>query len=113
LVTSLARLRRVQLERYLIMDNILDHVLLPDQRPLVTFSRDTVVGGQQARLTARTSGSYLWTLALILPTGAFLGLALGLVTEPLGHRGGLAIGAIVTVFSVALLDQLYQTLSRP
>jgi hypothetical protein len=72
---TLARLRRVQVERYHIANAILDHVLSPQARPIValsTTSLSTDAGG--SGLNKRVTGSYLWTLATTLPTAGLAGL---------------------------------------
>lgn len=72
---TIARLRRVQTERFRIANGILDHVLSQEARPVVPLANSTLssdAGG--AGLNKRTTGSYLWTLAVILPTAMLTGL---------------------------------------
>lgn len=110
-VLSIARLRRVQVERYLVMDNILDAVLDPSQRRLVSFRRDAVLG-KNSPARRRTAGSYLWTLAVLLPAAALMGVAVTLVTAPAGRWTASVLGALSTVVSIGLLDMAYRRFSN-
>lgn len=118
-VCTLARLRRVQLERYRLMNGILDAALTGPARGLVPFGSTTIVlpgrPGTGRRLGARSTGSYLWTLVIILPTAALSAVVLLVLVAPdrapMPWRGGLAI--VITAVAIALLDRAYQTLSAP
>jgi hypothetical protein len=115
-VMVLARLRRVQLERYLLMNGILDGTLDPSVRRLIPFQDATVaLPGRPRALHVRLTGSYLWTLVIILPTaGAFAVTALVLLS-PL-HHGPLvrtSTVAAIAALVILVLDRLYYRLSNP
>jgi hypothetical protein len=103
---TVARLRRVQTERYRIANGILDHLLTPEARgiiPLANGSLSSDAGG--SGLGKRTTGSYLWTLAIMLPTAGLAGLAgyyiaadiHDAVSGPLSWLGAVALSALVLI----------------
>jgi hypothetical protein len=114
---TVARLRRVQSERYHIANGILDHLLTDPVRDVVPFSRQTLAsdsGGQG--LGKRLTGTYMWTLTIVLPTGVLAGLASYLIIVNIhGYARGwpgwlVALG--VTVVVLFIEDSLYFRLSR-
>jgi hypothetical protein len=113
---TVARLRRVQTERYHIANGILDYLLTPEARsviPLTNWSLARDAGGSGLR--KRTTGSYFWTLAIMLPTAGLAGLAgyyiaidiHDAIHGPLTWLGPLALGVIV----LAIEDRIYFGLS--
>jgi hypothetical protein len=109
---SLARLRRIQLQRYRIMNAVLDHLLSSDERTLVPHSNATLVGGTAAAVRSRTSGTYFWTLIVIVPSATMAGLAVALLTGPgpfdrVASAAAAAMGLVVLL----VLDRLHSHLS--
>jgi hypothetical protein len=113
---TVARLRRVQTERYRIANGILDHVLAPETRsiiPLANSSLSCDAGG--SGLGKRTTGSYLWTLAIMLPTAGLAGLAEyyivvdihNAISGPLSWVGAVALAVVV----LRVEDAIYFRLS--
>lgn len=113
---TVARLRRVQTERYRIANGILDHLLAPETRgiiPLANSSLSSDAGG--SGLGRRTTGSYLWTLAIMLPTAGLAGLAgyyivadiHDIISGPLSWLGAVALSAVV----LSVEDTIYFRLS--
>jgi hypothetical protein len=114
---TVARLRRVQTERYRIANGILDHLLAPETRgiiPLANSSLSSDAGG--SGLGKRTTGSYLWSLAIMLPTAGLAGLAgyyiaadiHDAVSGPLSWLGAVALSLVVLIVE----DTIYFRLSR-
>ena len=112
---TIARLRRVQTERYRIANGILDHLLSSEVRlviPLTNRSLASDAGG--SGLGKRTTGSYLWTLAIMLPTASLAGLAgyyiaayiHDLIDGPLSWLGAVALGAAVLIIEDAIYFRL-------
>jgi hypothetical protein len=113
---TVARLRRVQIERYHIANGILDYLLTPEARPVIPLSNSTLAGDAGgAGLAKRSTGSYLWTLAIMLPTAGLAGLAgyyvaadiHDLVDGPLSWLGAFTLSAVV----LAVEDRIYFELS--
>lgn len=113
---TVARLRRVQIERYRISNGILDYLLAAETRqiiPLANSSLSVDAGG--TGLSKRATGSYLWTLAIMLPTAGLAGLAAyyivadihGSIRGPLSWLAGLALTAII----LSIEDAVYFRLS--
>lgn len=114
---TVARLRRVQTERYRIANRVLDYVLGDDGRqviPLANASLSNDAGG--AGLNKRMTGNYFWTLAIMLPTAALAGIAVYVIMFGIHDlRGGswrwpLTLAAGVLAF--VLEDQIYFALSK-
>jgi hypothetical protein len=117
-VATIARMRRVQIERYRIANAVLDALLNPPLRDVVPYSNDRLsqdAGGSGLR--RRLTGSYLWTLALVLPTAVLAGYALGLLVGPVHHIAGRPWSAILAVLVAAAVgaanDVMYFVLSAP
>jgi hypothetical protein len=113
-VMVIARLRRVQLERYSIMNAILDRLVPPADRIIIPFRDSTIAGRSTASpLGRRTTGSYFWTLIIVLPSATLLGIAAALICEnlsaPILVRA--LVGAAVWLGYLALSDLLYFRLS--
>lgn len=113
---TVARLRRVQTERYRVANGILDHVLSPAVRGVIPFSNATLPaesGGQG--MARRTTGSYLWTLALMLPTavlaGIFVYVVLADIHDLVPGPVGWVVAAAVAAAAFVGVDRLYFTLS--
>ncbi|HET6949870.1 MAG TPA: hypothetical protein VFI47_05830 [Acidimicrobiales bacterium] len=113
---TVARLRRVQVERYRVANAILDHVLSEGVRPVVPFTNDTLpaeTGGHG--LARRTTGSYLWSLAIMLPTALLAGLfayvVLADVHDLLPGPAGWVVALAVAAGTFAAIDRLYFALS--
>jgi hypothetical protein len=113
---TVARLRRVQTERYRIANGILDHMLAPETRhiiPLANSSLSSDAGG--SGLGKRTTGSYLWSMAIMLPTAGLAGLAgyyiaadiHDAISGPLSWLGAVALSAVVLIVE----DTIYFRLS--
>jgi hypothetical protein len=113
---TVARLRRVQTERYRIANGILDHLLAPETRdiiPLANSSLSSDAGG--SGLSKRTTGSYLWTLTIMLPTAGLAGLAAyyivadihGAISGAVSWLGAVALAAVV----LRVEDTIYFRLS--
>jgi hypothetical protein len=97
---TVARLRRVQTERYRIANGILDHVLSPKARAVVPLANSTLstdAGG--SGLGKRTTGTYLWTLAIMLPTAGLAGLAGYYIASDIHH---VITGSLSWLFAIAL-----------
>ncbi len=109
-VATIARLRRIQIERFHISNRILDHVLQGPSRRLVPFSNQRLWA-----IPRRTAGSYLWTLAVMLPSAAFFGFGMVLLCSSVDRAVPTPWnwGAGGLVFAVALLisDWMYFRLS--
>ena len=115
-VMTLARLRRVQLERYQLMNGILDAALDPRVRHLVPFDQSSVaLPGRRKALRVRSTGSYLWTLVIILPTAAVSVVTTLVALSPQQVSTAVRTGgaAVVAVVVVVALDRIYQALSTP
>jgi hypothetical protein len=114
---TLARLRRVQLERHIIMDRILDECLAPNHRKLVPFSAANVpTRVTTSALTRRTNGSYVWSLAIVIPTAALLGLGVFVIlSDPLtlAVPFALSVAAGSSILYLLTLDRAYCSLSQP
>jgi hypothetical protein len=117
-VATIARMRRVQIERYRIANAVLDALLDPPRRAVVPYSNDRLsrdAGG--SGLLRRLTGSYLWTLALVLPTAVLAGYAVGLLAGPVHHVVGRPWSAILGVLVAAVVaaanDVMYFLLSAP
>lgn len=114
-VMVIARLRRVQLERYSVMNAILDRLTTAADRAVVPFRDSTVAGRATASaVDRRTTGSYFWTLIILLPAAALLGVAASLVGGGLSAPSvvRVLVGVLVGAVYVALADFLYFRLSR-
>ena len=89
-VMTIARLRRIQIERYQIMNTILDAVLTTAHRSLLPYQNDRIPGVTSGShpFNKRLSGSYIWTVILLLPTAStaalatYLGLRAGAPNQP-------------------------------
>lgn len=101
-VATIARMRRVQIERYVIQNGILDRFLTGELRSAIPhtdrhLARDA--GGHAMR--KRSTGSYLWTLAIILPSSTFAGFAIWLIISPIHHVASSPLSWIIGVLGGA------------
>jgi hypothetical protein len=115
-IMTIARLRRVQLERYLMMNRILDE-LLDDSLRGIVFFRDSNIPGldHTSRLTPRLTGSYFWTLLILIPSGLLSALAAYILLSSvlgLDNNTSLWIASAITMLSWVIGDQLYFRLSK-
>ena len=113
---TVARLRRVQSERYRIANSILDHMLTTDVRSVVALGNRTLAGDAGGRgLDKRITGTYLWSLTIMLPTAALAGLATYLIAADIhGLVAGApawATGVLTATAALLAQDRLYFTLS--
>lgn len=114
-VATLARLRRVQLERYRTMNAILDNCLAPEHRAIVPFSNASLaVKSSPHGLSRRTTGSYMWTLVIIAPTSMLVGLSGLIAASSFPVDAGLRaiLSLLLALFCGAGLDRLYMTWSE-
>lgn len=80
-IIVIGRLRRVQIERYEIMNSILDRLLDGEARKIVPFSNSTIAGSKYAgALSRRATGSYFWTLIIVIPAAVLAGVGAGMLT---------------------------------
>lgn len=116
-VMTIARLRRVQLERYTVMNGILDAVLVGSSRQLVPFRNSRIPGlNTTSAVMPRLTGSYFWTLLLLLPTGLAAILAVYIALRDLADFDlpvTLTAAIVVGGCSWVLSDAAYFKLSRP
>jgi hypothetical protein len=117
-VATIARMRRVQIERYRIANAVLDTLLDPPLRDVVPYSNNRLsrdAGG--SGLLRRLTGSYLWTLALVLPTAVLAGYAAGLLAGPVhdvvGRPWSAVLGVLVAAVVAVANDVMYFQLSAP
>ncbi|MBA3339112.1 MAG: hypothetical protein H0T54_05090 [Geodermatophilaceae bacterium] len=114
-VLVIARLRRVQLERYVVMNGILDHILMGETRKLIPFVNARIAGSAGAgAIGRRTTGSYFWTLIIVLPATLLVGTASSLVFG-LMRLNSVALpllSIICAVLYAVVCDLLYFRLSR-
>jgi hypothetical protein len=116
---TVARLRRVQSERYHIANRILDHFLTGGHRSIVSLETKRLAedsgGTVGLGLGKRTTGTYLWTLAIVLPTCALAGLATYLVVTDINGWGpqwlGWPLAAVSGTLALVAEDRLYFRLS--
>jgi hypothetical protein len=117
-VMTIARLRRIQTERYQMMNAILDAVLTSQHRRLLPYRNDRIPTANSAHspFNKRLSGSYIWTVILILPTAAtaglsiYFGLRAAVASDLLiADLVGPAAGILVTIGC----DRLFWLLSKP
>jgi hypothetical protein len=113
---TVARLRRVQSERYHIANGILDHVLkgsVRDVIPLANLALASDAGGNG--LGKRLTGTYMWTLTIILPTAGLGGLAAHLIAVDIhGYAHGWpgwVLGLVAAAVVLVIEDVLYFRLS--
>jgi hypothetical protein len=114
-VLVISRLRRVQLERYSIMNGILDTLLEGDDRGLIPFTNSNIPGQPSAAaLRRRATGSYFWTLILVLPSASLLGIACAIGLSILSAPGIVtgAAGVSSGVAYAVLCDGAYFRFSR-
>jgi hypothetical protein len=116
-VATIARMRRVQIERYRIQNGILDKLLPGEGRSAIPhtdwrLARDA--GGHA--MGKRTTGSYLWTLAIMLPTAGLATFAIWLIISPIHHLASTACSWTIAVpggVAVFILNDLaYFALSK-
>ncbi|MEM9890965.1 MAG: hypothetical protein AAF962_08895 [Actinomycetota bacterium] len=115
-----ARLRRVQLERYVIANRILDVMLLTEEtseiqlRSTVHFSNKRLTFGQSARYGELLSGSFCWTLLIVIPNSLVGGAIAVLIGYHLGaHALGNAVWSVGVSSACLLLHvQAYLGLAR-
>jgi hypothetical protein len=113
-VITLARTRRVQLERYHTMNAILDECLLAEHRGIIPFSVETIANGRSKRaIPRRSTGSYAWTMVIVLPTSGLVAVGLLILVSDLSV--GTDISRVLSIAAggaaVAALDALYISLS--
>ncbi len=115
-VATIARMRRVQIERYRIQNRILDNLLLGELRAVIPYTDKRL--GQDAGgsgMNKRTTGSYLWTLAIVLPSSALAGFAISLMVSTIHHLVSTPfnwiVGGLGGVAVFALNDLMYFSLS--
>lgn len=97
------------------MNDILDSVLTAAHRSLVPFSSAQILGATAGPLNKRLSGSYIWTVILILPTAATAALAahLGFLAGVPQHAElAMIAGPLTGVASIVLCDVLFWRLSE-
>jgi hypothetical protein len=114
-VVVIARLRRVQLERYAIMNGILDRVLTGATRDVVPFANTSIAGGSGAgAMRRRSTGSYFWTMILVLPGALLVGIATALVLDSakLSTFTVSLLAAMIGLLHFCLCDMLYFRLSK-
>lgn len=129
MVMTIARFRRVQLERYVIANRILDRVLLEEDggshvlRDIVNLKNSQLTISDEAKMTETSSGSFFWTLVLIVPTAALSGAAVFLllsevsgwlsdgVAAPIGISvvAATMTGLVMTYLRLAKVDAPGQT----
>lgn len=116
-VATIARMRRVQIERYRIQNGILDKLLSGELRAVVPYTDKRL--GQDAGgsgMNKRTTGSYLWTLAIVLPSSALAGFGISLIVSTVHHLVSMPldwiIGGLTGVVVFALNDLMYFSLSE-
>ena len=115
-VMTIARLRRIQTERYKIMNDILDAVLTSPHRALVPFQNDQIPGltTSDGPFNRRLAGSYIWTLILVIPTAAVAAIATFLALRA-AARGqpdlANALGPVIGVATVVGCDWIFWRLS--
>jgi hypothetical protein len=114
---TVARLRRIQSERYWIANRILDHFLRNENRlivPLDTTHLSEDSGGTFG-LDKRATGTYLWTLAIVLPTSSLAGLTAYLVVTGINGWAPAWLGwptaAVAALIAFAAEDYLYFRMS--
>ncbi len=113
---TVARLRRVQTERYRIANGILDHLLAAETRQVISLANSSLsVDAGGSGLGKRATGSYLWTLAIMLPTAGLAGLAGYYIAADIHGtiRGLLSwlVGLALAVIILAIEDAVYFRLS--
>ncbi len=118
-VATLARLRRVQLERYRISNSILSEILGTESSRLrnVIHHTDASLPGQpSSRFSERLSGSYLWTQVVILPSAALAAVAVDLLAHGIHSlltKEQSVAAAVMGFLAVVLVqDRIYLRLSR-
>jgi len=112
-VLVIARLRRVQLERYVMMNGILD-LVLTQTRTVVPFTDAGISGRSAQAIHKRLTGSFLWTVIIVLPSSILTGIATALILGLAGVISPLdsVIGGGVGVLFFATCDRLYFLLSE-
>lgn len=114
---TLARLRRIQSERYHVANRILDHFLDDAHRSIVALESKHLAedAGGTVGLRKRTTGTYMWTLAIMLPTAALAGLTTYLIVTDINGWGpgwmGWPVAALASLFAFAAADRFYFRLS--
>lgn len=114
-VLVIARLRRVQLERYQLMNGLLDILLVGPARDLVPLRNSGISGRSGATgLGRRSTGSYYWTLIIVLPSAGLFGVAVGVgLTFTEMAIGWLAAsGTLFGSFYLVVVDYWYFRLSQ-
>jgi hypothetical protein len=116
-VMTIARLRRIQTERYQVMNAILDEVLTPRHRQLLPYRDDRIPGKTTGGgpFNRRLSGSYIWTLILMVPTAATGAISLYLgMQAALRELTGVATAgaAIVGLSLIVVCDWLFWRLAE-
>jgi hypothetical protein len=114
---TIARLRRIQTERYQVMNAILDEVLTPRHRQLLPYRDDRIPGKTTGGgpFNRRLSGSYIWTLILMVPTAATGAISLYLgMQAALRELTGVATAgaAIVGLSLIVVCDWLFWRLAE-
>ncbi|CCH29385.1 hypothetical protein ABZ816_40005 [Actinosynnema sp. NPDC047251] len=97
------------------MNAILDRLTTVSDRAVVPFRDSTVAGRAIATAMARrTTGSYFWTLIILLPAAALLGVAASMVGAGLSAPSlvRVLVGVVTGAVYVVLADFLYFRLSR-
>jgi len=91
-VLVVGRLRRVQLERYMVMNSILDRVLQGATRGVIPFRNSGIAGRSGAgALGKRSTGSYFWTLIIVLPAASLAGLSTSVLISGSTSLGWFAV----------------------
>jgi hypothetical protein len=114
---TLARLRRVQSERYHVANRILGHFLDDAHRSIVALDSKHLAedAGGTVGLSKRTTGTYMWTLAVMLPTAALVGLTTYLIVTDINAWGpgwlGWPLAALASFLAFAVADHFYFRLS--
>lgn len=116
-VATIARLRRVQTERYGIANAILDRVMDTDVlRKVIALHDSTLPEGPAQPFSERGSGSYFWTLIIIIPNAAVASIGTFLVIHPVHELAAAPIAwiaaTLVAVGMVVFQDRLYHTLRQ-
>lgn len=113
---TVARLRRIQSERYWVANGILDYFLKDEHRRIVGLESAQLAQDSGGKgLGRRSTGSYMWSLAIMLPTSALAGLATYVIVADINDWGpswaGWPLAALALLVAFVFEDGLYFRLS--